>query len=141
MGLTLSTAARNAAANAVGDLLDGGSGAGKVRMYTATRPAGPDTAIGAQTLLAEFPCSDPAWAAASTGTKALDVTPIPAATGLAAGTAAWFRMLDSANVAVIDGSVTATGGGGDLELNTTTVSVGLTLEITSGTLTMPAGTP
>jgi hypothetical protein len=34
--------------------------------------------------------------------------------------------------------VTATGGGGDLTLNSTTVSVGVDVEITSGTITMPA---
>ena len=49
------------------------------------------------------------------------------------GTASWFRLVDS------DGSVTATGGGGDLTLNTTTISIGLTVEITSGQITMPAG--
>jgi hypothetical protein len=31
-----------------------------------------------------------------------------------------------------------TGGGGDLELNTTTISVGVTVEITAGTITEPA---
>lgn len=140
MSLTLSNAVRSAMADAGVDLLDAGSGAGKIRIYTASRPAGPDTAIGAQTLLAEFTLADPSFGAAANGVKTLDATPVLATTGLAAGTAAWFRALDSNNVARIDGKVTATGGGGDLEINTTTVSVGLDLEITSGTVTQPAGT-
>jgi len=63
--------------------------------------------------------------------------------GLAAGTAGWFRVLDSTEAAgsglgVVDGTVTATGGGGDLTLNTTTISVGVDVEVTSGSITMPA---
>jgi len=141
MGLILSSAARNAAADAIGNLLDAGSGAAKIRVYTASRPAGPDTAITSQTLLAEFTLNDPAFVAASGGVKALDNTPVPAATGLAAGTAAWFRMLDSNSAAVVDGLVSGTGGAGDLQLTTTAVTVGQSLEVTSGTLTMPAGVP
>jgi hypothetical protein len=38
----------------------------------------------------------------------------------------------------MDGSVTATGAGGDLQLATTAISVGLTVDITGGTVTMPA---
>jgi len=131
----ISTAARNAAANAAVDLLDGGSGAGKIRIYSGTQPAGPDTAIGAQVLLAELTCSDPAFGTASTGVKTLDNTPVLSTTGLAAGTAAWFRAVDSANTAVIDGSAGTSGT--DLILNTTTISVGVTVEITAGTITMP----
>jgi hypothetical protein len=87
--------------------------------------------------------SDPAFAAASGGSAALDVTPALTDDGLAAGTAGWFRICDSTEAAgsglgVLDGSVTATGGGGDLTLNTTTISVGVSVGITSGSITMPA---
>lgn len=135
MTIHISTAARNAAANAAVDLLDGGSGAAKIRIYSGAQPAGPDTAIGAQVLLAELTCSDPAFGAASAGVKTLDNTPVLSAAGLAAGTAAWFRAVDSANVAVIDGSVGTSAA--DLILNTTAISVGVTVEITAGTMTMP----
>lgn len=140
MSLTLSNALRSAQANQVTAAADAGSGPGKIRIYTASRPAGPDTAVGAQTLLAEFTLADPSFASAVNGVITLDATPVLATTGLAAGTAAWFRLLDSTNTAVIDGKVSTSGGGGDLILNTTTVSVGLDLEITSGTITVPAGT-
>lgn len=135
MALAISTAARNAAADAVGNLIDAGAGAGTIKVYTGSSP-GPNAAE-TGTLLATFTCQDPAFGAASTGVKTLDVTPAMTTTGLAAGTAGYFRVEDSTGANVFDGTVTATGGGGDLELNTTTISVGLSLEITSGTITMP----
>lgn len=138
MALTISTAARNAAAEAVAGLVDAGTGAGVLLIYDGTRPAGPDTAITNQTLLAEIELNDPAFGSASNGTATLNVEGLTT-TGLAAGTATWFRFTDSDGNGVIDGSVTATGGGGDLTLNTTTISIGLTVEITSGQITMPAG--
>jgi hypothetical protein len=142
VAIRINTAARNAAADAVANLINGGTGAGVLRIYTGSQPATPATAPSG-TLLAEFTLSDPAFAAASGGSAALDVTPALTDDGLAAGTAGWFRILDSTEAAgsglgVIDGSVTATGGGGDLTLNTTTISVGVSVEITSGSITMPA---
>lgn len=142
MATRISTAARNAAADAVVDLVDGGAGAGRIRVYTGSQPAGPgSTATG--TLLAEFTLNDPAFGASSSGVATLDVDPALTTTGVAAGTAGWFRLLDSTEagstgLGVVDGTVTATGGGGQLELATTTISVGLTVTITSGTVTMPA---
>lgn len=137
MATRLPTATRNAACDAVVDLLDGGSGAGTIDVRTGSQPASAnDAATG--TLLATFTLQDPAFGAASTGVATLDVTPALTTTGLAAGTAGWCRAKDSAGNTVFDGEVTATGGGGQVTMNTTTVSVGLDLEITSGTVTMPA---
>lgn len=142
MTVRINTAARNALADAITALIDGGSGAGRLRIYTGTQPAGPGTAPSG-TLLAEITFSDPSFGAAATGTITADITPALTATGVAAGTAGWFRLLDSTEAAgtglgVLDGSVTATGGGGDLTLATTTISVGLTVTITSLTVTMPS---
>lgn len=142
MALSISVAARNAACDAIVDLIDGGSGAGVIRVYTGTKPATPATSPSG-TLLAEFTCSDPAFGAASTGVATLDITPALTDTGITDGTAGYCRFLDSTEAAgtglgVIDGTVTATGGGGDLTLNSTTVSTGVAVEITSGTITMPA---
>lgn len=143
MAVRINTAARNAAADAVANLVNGGSGAGVLRIYGGSQPAGPGTAPGGATLLAEFTLSDPAFAAASGGSAALDVTPALTDQGITNGTATWFRILDSTEAAgtglgVLDGTVTATGGGGDLTLNTTTISTGVNVEITSGSITMPA---
>lgn len=136
MALRIATTARNAACDAIVDLLDAGSGAGTIDVRVGTQPTTPqDTATG--TLLATFTLNDPAFGAAATGAATLDVDPAITTTGLAAGDAGWFRAKDSNGNAVLDGSVTATGGGGQLTLNTITVSIGLDLTITSGTATMP----
>lgn len=138
MALRLPTNSRNAACDAVVDRADAGTGAGTLDVRTGSQPASANDAASG-TLLATFTLADPAFGAAATGAAALDATPALATTGLAAGTAGWFRMKDSDGNTVLDGAATATGGGGELELNTTTVSVGVDLEITAGTITMPAG--
>lgn len=140
MATRIPTATRNAMCDAAVDRLDGGSGAGTIDVRTGTQPASAnDAATG--TLLATFTLNDAAFGAAGAGTAGqadLDVSPALTTTGLAAGTAGWFRAKDSDGNTVLDGEVTATGNGGQITMNTTTVSIGLDLEITSGTVTMPA---
>lgn len=142
MAIRINTAARNAAVDAIVNVFSGGAGAPVLRIYSGAQPATPATAPSG-TLLAEFTLSDPSFAAAAAGSAALDVTPALVDQGLAADTAGYFRICDSTEAAgtglgVLDGSVTATGGGGDLELNTVTISVGVDVEITGGSITMPA---
>jgi hypothetical protein len=136
VALTLPTATRNAMCDVLVDRFDAGSGPGVIEIRSGTRPASAnDTATG--TVLAAVVLVDPAFGSASVGVAALsDPAPV---TGAAAGTATWFRGLDSDSATVLDGSVTATGDGGDLTLATTTISVGLTVDVTGGTIIMPAG--
>jgi hypothetical protein len=135
VALTLPTAVRNAMADTLVDRLDT-SGAGKIEIRSGARPASAnDAATG--TVLATVTLPNPAFGAAANGVATLN-DPGPVA-GTAAGTATWFRALDG-GATVTDGSVSATGGGGDLQLATTAISVGLTVDITGGTVTMPAGT-
>lgn len=136
MATRISTAAQNVAANGIAALVDAGPGAGTVQVRTGAQPATVnDPATG--TLLATFTLNDPAFGSAVAGVCTLDVTPALTTTGVAGGTAGWFRMLDSTGVAVIDGAVSTAGA--QLNLNTTAISIGLTVEILSGTLTMPGG--
>jgi hypothetical protein len=137
MTLTLSTAIRNAITDVLVDALDAGSGAGTIQIRSGTRPAGPGTTA-TGTLLATVTCIDPAFGASSSG--AATIADPTAVTAAADGTATWFRALDSNGTAVFDGRVTATGGGGDLTLSTTTITTGLSVDITGGTMTTPAGT-
>lgn len=137
MTIKISTSARNAAADAIATLINAGASFGKIRIYDGTQPAGPDTAISTQTLLAELATADPAFGAASSGVVTLDATPVLATTGIAAGTASWFRVLDSNNAPVYDGSAGTSGT--DMILNTTSISVGVAVEISAGQLTMGAG--
>lgn len=137
MTIRLPIATRNAAANTVAGLVDAGAGSGLIRIYTGAQPASADLAP-TGTLLATFTVNDPSFGAAVAGTATLDVTPALSTLGVGAGDAGWFRILDSTGATVLDGSVTATGGGGDLIMSTITVSVGLTLQLAAGTITMPA---
>lgn len=137
MTVRLPTAARNAAADAVVDLADAGVGAATIQVRTGAQPASANDAASG-TLLVTFTLADPAFGSAATGVATGASLP-RSATGAAAGTAGWYRVLDSTGATVHDGSVTATGGGGDMTMDTTTVSVGLTVNLTGLTVTMPAG--
>lgn len=135
MAVQLATATVNAMADAV-DALINASGAGTIKVYSGTQPVNANTAI-TGTLLATFTLDNPAFGAASAGVITLSGTPL-STTGVAAGTASHFRCASGTPATVFDGSVTATGGGGQLQLNTTSISVGVTVQTTSGTFTMPA---
>ena len=98
--ITLSQEAANDVLASINDNLNLGSGAATIKLYTGTKPAGPDTAITSQTLLGTLTCSDPAGTVA---TRTLTFDTITADSSAdATGTATWARLADSAGVAVID---------------------------------------
>lgn len=135
MTLSIATTYRNAMCDALVDGLDAGAGAGTIKIYDGTRPANPNASI-TGTLLATVTCIDPAFGTASAGAATLSD---PASvTAVATGTATHFRAADSNSNAIFDGSVTATGGGGDLTLATVSITSGLTIDLTGGTVTVPA---
>lgn len=108
--------------------------AGLLRIYDGTRAADADTAIGAQVKLAELVCGTPFAPGAASGV--LTANAITTSNALATGTAAWFRLTDSAGTTTImDGSVTASGGGGDLQLVTLSIVNTQPVQITSFVLT------
>ena len=135
MTLSIATAYRTAMCDALVDGLDAGAGAGTIKIYSGTRPATPNDAI-TGTLLATVTCADPAFGAAASGVATL--TDPASVTASATGIATHFRAADSTGAAVFDGSVTATGGGGDLTLATTSITSGLAVDVTGGTVTVPA---
>lgn len=137
MATRLPTATRNAAADAVVDLVDADTDPGYIEIRTGSQPASAgDAATG--DLLVTFTLDDPAFGAAATGVATLAGTPLTE-TAVDTGTAGWFRMYDGADNVVLDGSVTPTSGGGQIEINTTSINTGVDVELTSGTVTMPAG--
>lgn len=133
--VTLATAARDASANAIVDLVDAGSGAGYVQIRTGSAPASPQ-APATGTLLVTVTLNDPAYGAAATGVCTLDVSPQPSGTAVATGTAGWARVHDSAGNAVFDGACSTSGA--LVNLATTSITAGAEIPITSGSYTQPA---
>lgn len=133
MTLRLATAARSTMATALMNLIDADAGAGTLKIYSGAQPADPNSTP-AGTLLATVTL-DVTVGSESGGVLTFD-DPAPV-TGVAAGTAGCFLIEDASGDNVCDGTVTATGGGGDLTLATTTISVGVTVDITSFSITVP----
>jgi hypothetical protein len=98
---TWSTAERNAMLNAIKADFDNGF----LRIYDGAQPAGPDTALGAQVLLAELRFGATAFGAAAAGVLTANAITSDASAN-ATGTAAWFRCLKSdGTTALHDGTV------------------------------------
>jgi hypothetical protein len=135
MQVKLSTAARQAMAEAIIAQIDADSGAGSLKFYTGTQPAGPGTAITDQLLLGTLVLDDPA-ATATAGV----ITFEPITQDAAAdddGTCTWARLLDNSGDAVADFDVTNNAGSGAIKLNTVAIVEGGPIVMTSFTITMP----
>jgi hypothetical protein len=108
---------------------------GYIRIYDGAQAANPNTAIGAQVLLAELTFGTPAFGAASNGVATANAITQDASAN-ASGTATWFRVLQSNGTTVLwDGTVSTSGA--DLNLNSTSIVSGGTVDITSMTYTQP----
>ncbi len=104
-----------------------------LQIRTGAAPANCATADSG-TLLAEITCPSDWMAAASSGTKVLAGSWTVAASGI--GTAGHYRLKDSAGTTCHEqGSITATGGGGDMTVDNTSIASGQTVTITAKTLT------
>jgi hypothetical protein len=118
MSVTHPTAVRTAVADFIVDQLDAGAGPGTIEFRT-----------GGGTEVATLTFDDPAFGAASAGVAtAGTITDDTNATG---GTIAIAVMLDSDSNEIFRCSVTATGGGGDIELTSVVVAGGGTVSLTS----------
>ena len=130
-----SRAISTACVTAINNAINGGSGQGEIRFYTAPMPSATTVNITSQTLLGTCTCSDPAGIE-SGGTLTFDpITTDPIADNN--GTAAWVRIVDSASTVCMDLDVSVTGGGGCIQMPTTTVVAGGPIAFTSFTVTMP----
>lgn len=142
---SISNAAAIAACNSIVDKIDAGSAAGYMNVYAGSKPSNVDTALTGQTLLATFEFN----ASAAFG-NATDVAPgaratladVPiTTTAVGTGTAAFFRVFDSDDVAIIDGTVGTTDS--DAIIDNTSVVTGQDVTLESYTFTVPeaAGQP
>jgi hypothetical protein len=133
MAVQLSVAARNARLDAIETTV---STAPILRIYdlTAGAPASCAAAI-TGTLLAEMTLPSDWMAGASSGAKAMSGTWSDASANNA-GTADYFRIWDSAGTTChLQGTVTATGGGGDMTLDNVSIASAQNVAVTSFTLT------
>ena len=124
MALTLPTNVRNAACDAIVDLVDV-SGPGKLEIGTTSMAVTLVTNVMAAT----------AFGAAATGVAT--AAAIVDGTAGATGTAAECRFRDGADADVITG-MTVGSGSGDLDLSSTSITSGDTVSISSFTVTVPA---
>jgi len=131
MALQLSVAVRNARLDTIESTI--GTTA-ILRIRTGAAPANCGTADSG-TILSELTLPSDWMAAASSGSKAKSGTWQDTSAD-AAGTAAHFRVYDSGGtVCGVQGTVTITGGGGDMTLDNTNIAVGQQVTITGFTLT------
>lgn len=107
-----------------------------LRIRSGAPPANCGTADSG-TVLATMTLPSDFLAAASGGTKAKSGTWEDTSAD-AAGTAGHFRIYDSSGtVCIMQGTVTATGGGGDMTLDNAVLASGQQVAITTFTLTAP----
>jgi len=135
MTAQLSTTVRNARLDAV----ETGIGTTPLlRIRTGAQPAS-CAAARSGTVLATLTLPSDWMAAASSGTKAMSGTWSDASAD-AAGTAAHYEIMDSTGTTChLQGSVTATGGGGDMEVDNLVFASGQGFSITSYVWNEPNG--
>ena len=131
MTIKLSTSARNSRLDA---LIAAIGASAQIRIFSGSRPANV-AAAETGTLLAQLTGNATAFAPAASG-GASSANPITQDSSAdATGTASWARIRTSGGTAVVDIDVTNTGGGGELELVTTSIATGQPVQISSFTLT------
>lgn len=131
MALQYSVTVRNAQLDAVETTV---GTAPLLRIYSGSAPAN-CAAAASGTLLAEATLPSDWMAAANSGSKALSGTWQDASAN-ATGTAGHWRLYDSGGTTChAQGTVTATGGGGDMTLDNTSIASGQSVTITSFTIT------
>ena len=125
MAVTHPANVRTALADYVVDQLDLNTPPGKLVMQTA-----------AGATVATLTFANPAFGAASAGVATANA--IVADTNAVGGTIAKAELRQGASAPVVLCSVTATGGGGDIQLNSVVISAGQQVSITSLTYAAPA---
>jgi len=132
---SISTAARNDAANAAVDRLDLGGSPAELRIYSGTKPADANASLSGNTLLAALVMSDPAFGNAATGVSTAAAISSDTSAD-ATGTATFFRM-GSVNAGVFTPEIQGEVGtsGSDLNLSSTSITAGGTVSVTSFTYT------
>jgi len=125
MAVTHPTAVRTALADFVVDQIDVNTPPGKIIFQT-----------GASATVATLTFPNPAFGAAAAGTATAGT--IVADTNAVGGTIAKAELRQGGGTPIVLCSVTATGGGGDITLNSVVISAGQQVSLTSLTYSAPA---
>jgi hypothetical protein len=128
MSVTHITAVRNLLADAIDNYINttGTTNAGgKLRLRAST------------TTIVDFVLANPAFGAAASAVITLAGTPIAATAG-ASGSVDNAQLLDRDEAVVLSCSVTAPGGGGDIEVSNVSIANGQDCSLTSLTYTAPS---
>ena len=130
-----SRAVSAACVSQINNAINGGAGDGTIAFYTAPMPSATTEGISTQTLLGTCQCDDPAGVE-SGGTltfSAIDSDPSADNTGVAT----WARIRDSGGTVVMDLDVTNTGGGGYIQMASTSITATGPIAFSSFTITLP----
>jgi hypothetical protein len=128
--LKFTTAVRNAMLDAI--TTQAGASA-LLRIYSGTQPTDANTALSGNTLLAELTCNATFAPSASGGQLTLNSISSDTSAD-ATGTASFFRLVKSNGTTVImDGTVGTSGC--DLNINSTAISSGAAVSVTSAVFT------
>lgn len=119
MALTFSTGIKAARASAVLTKITSGATAGQLLWLTT-----------AGATLVTFDLPEPEGVVSATSIV-WDFSPAVTAAASNTGTAGKYRLTDSAGAHSIEGTITATGGGGDIEITNTSVASGQSCSMTS----------
>jgi hypothetical protein len=129
MALTHATNVRNAMMDAIDEQVNGGSTDAQAD-FVFVESNGP-------TDIAEINLQDPAFGNSSSGQITIQGTPLSTSAN-SGGTIDTFEIRDKDNSVAIDGTVTSTGGGGDVEIDNTNVNSGQTVQLDSYSQTAPS---
>lgn len=130
MTLRFNATLRSERADQTRDTVDA-SAQGKLIIYSGTQPATGGAPTGSALVTFTFPNPSAPNAAAGVSTY----NTIPPENIAISGGATWFRVTDGAAGFVFDGTVTVTGGGGDMQLDSTTFVSGRLISIDSFVIT------
>ncbi len=132
--MKLTTALRASIAQEILAAITNGSASNpKLEIYDGTEPSSMGQTI-TDTLLSEHDLTTTAGTESNGVITFGVITDDPSANN--SGTAGWARILDRTGAEVLYLSVTQSGGGGNIQLNTVNISTGLPVSITSGTFTV-----
>jgi hypothetical protein len=102
----------------------------KIRIYSGAPPTN-CAAAASGTLLAEFALGATPWSTPASGAFSLVIGGGISTTGLATNTAGHYRIVNNAGSLCLEqGTVTATGGGGDATIDNTSIVTGQQVNIT-----------